>query len=136
MSGEIPTSIGNLTNLEELSLSQNQLTGAQGVDPVLHLTAFESKTRYDSGLYRESDEPDGPWAGGKSTSRCVVLHLTLLNSKFCMTSGAIPVHLLRMKAQDETVRLPNGLMLPDDIRDLGKYVTSLDLSGMGLIGIV
>jgi hypothetical protein len=39
--GEIPASIGNLTSLTELILSQNELTGTEGVDPVLHLTAFQ-----------------------------------------------------------------------------------------------
>jgi hypothetical protein len=41
-----------------------------------------------------------------------------------------------MKAQGKTVRLPNGLTLPDNIGDLGEDVTNLDLSGMGLIGKV
>jgi hypothetical protein len=38
--GEIPASIGNLTSIRVLSINENQLTGAYGVDPVLHLTAF------------------------------------------------------------------------------------------------
>jgi hypothetical protein len=37
MSGEIPTSIGNLTSLEELRLQENQLQGVYDTDPVLHL---------------------------------------------------------------------------------------------------
>jgi hypothetical protein len=41
-----------------------------------------------------------------------------------------------MKAQGKTVALPNGLTLPDDIGDLGKDITNLDLFGMGLIGMV
>jgi hypothetical protein len=53
-----------------------------------------------------------------------------------MTSGAIPLHLLRMKAQGKTVSLPKRLTLPDNIGDLGEGVTVLDLSGMGLIGMV
>jgi hypothetical protein len=53
-----------------------------------------------------------------------------------MTSGAIPVHLLRMKAQGKTISLPNGLTLPDNIGDLGEDVTNLNLSGIGLIGMV
>jgi hypothetical protein len=53
-----------------------------------------------------------------------------------MTSGAIPVYLLRMRVQGRIVRLPNGLTLPDNIGDLGEGVTRLDLSGMGLIGRV
>jgi hypothetical protein len=53
-----------------------------------------------------------------------------------MTSGAIPVDLLRMKAKGKAVSLPNGLTLPDDIGDLGEDVINLDLSGMGLIGRV
>jgi Leucine-rich repeat (LRR) protein len=35
--GEISASIGNLTSLWILSLNQNQLTGAEGVDPAIHL---------------------------------------------------------------------------------------------------
>jgi hypothetical protein len=61
---------------------------------------------------------------------------TPLHLKFCITSGAIPVHLLLMKAQGKTVSLPNGLTLPDDIGDLSEDVTRLDLSSMGLIGRV
>jgi hypothetical protein len=53
-----------------------------------------------------------------------------------MTPGVIPVHLLRMKAQGKTVTLQNGLTLPDDIGDLSEDVTNLDLSGLGLIGMV
>jgi hypothetical protein len=53
-----------------------------------------------------------------------------------MTSGAIPAHFLRMKAQGKNVILPKGLMLPDDIGDLGEDFTNLDLSGMGLIGMM
>jgi hypothetical protein len=53
-----------------------------------------------------------------------------------MTSGVIPVHLLRMKAQGKTVRLQKRLTLPDNIGDLGEDVTNLNLSGMGLIGMV
>jgi hypothetical protein len=41
-----------------------------------------------------------------------------------------------MKAQGKTVGLPNGLMLPDNIGDLGDDVTNLNLSSMGLIGKV
>jgi hypothetical protein len=52
-----------------------------------------------------------------------------------MTSGAIPVHLLRMKAQGKTVLLPKRLTLPDNIGDLDEDVTIFDLSGMGLIGM-
>jgi hypothetical protein len=53
-----------------------------------------------------------------------------------MISGAIPVHLLRMKAQGKIVVLPNGLTLPDNIGDLGEDITKLELSGIGLIGMV
>jgi hypothetical protein len=41
-----------------------------------------------------------------------------------------------MKAQGKTVRLPNGLTLPDNIGNLGEDVTRLNVSGMGLIGMV
>jgi hypothetical protein len=41
-----------------------------------------------------------------------------------------------MEAQSKTVRLPNRLTLPDNIGDLGKDVTRLVLSNMGLIGMV
>jgi hypothetical protein len=41
-----------------------------------------------------------------------------------------------MKAQRKTVSLPNGLTLPDNIGDLGEDITKLDLSGIGLIGMV
>jgi hypothetical protein len=41
-----------------------------------------------------------------------------------------------MKVQCKTVRLPNGLTLPDNIGDLGEDVTDLDLTDMRLIGKV
>jgi hypothetical protein len=41
-----------------------------------------------------------------------------------------------MKAHGKTVKLPNGLTLPDNIGDLEEDVTDLDLTGMGLIGMV
>jgi hypothetical protein len=41
-----------------------------------------------------------------------------------------------MKAQGKTVTLPNGLALPDNIGDLSEDVTTLDLSRIGLIGMV
>jgi hypothetical protein len=39
-----------------------------------------------------------------------------------------------MKAQGKTVSLPQGLMLPENIGDLGDDITRLDLSKMGLVG--
>jgi hypothetical protein len=54
--------------------------------------------------------------------------------KLCMTPGTIPVQLLRMKTQGKTVSLPRGLMLPEDIGDVGYDITILNLSNMGLIG--
>jgi hypothetical protein len=46
--------------------------------------------------------------------------------KIIMTSGAIPIQLLRMKAQGTTVSLAKGLAFPDNIGHLGKGVTRLD----------
>jgi hypothetical protein len=51
-----------------------------------------------------------------------------------MTSGTIPVQLLRMKLQGKDVSLPPGLMLPENIGDLGDDITRLNLGKMGLIG--
>jgi hypothetical protein len=39
-----------------------------------------------------------------------------------------------MQTQGKTVSLPHGLMLPEDIGDVGDDITRLDLSDMGLIG--
>jgi hypothetical protein len=41
-----------------------------------------------------------------------------------------------MKAQGKTVKLQHGLKLPVNIGDLGEDVTRLNLSGMGLNGMV
>jgi hypothetical protein len=51
-----------------------------------------------------------------------------------MASGAIPVQLLRMKLQGKDVFLPQGLVLPENIGDLGDDITRLDLGNMGLVG--
>jgi hypothetical protein len=51
-----------------------------------------------------------------------------------MTPGTIPVQLLRMKAQGKTVSLPHGLMLPENIRDVGYDLTHLKLQKNQLSG--
>jgi hypothetical protein len=57
-----------------------------------------------------------------------------INKELCMTSGTIPLQLLRMKVQGKNVLLPTGLMLPENIGDVGDGIARLDLSDMGLIG--
>jgi hypothetical protein len=51
-----------------------------------------------------------------------------------MTAGAIPVEVLRIKAQGTDVALPAALTLPDNIGALGDDITDLQLYSMGLVG--
>jgi hypothetical protein len=51
-----------------------------------------------------------------------------------MTAGAIPVEVLRIKAQGTDVALPAALALPDNSGAHGDDITDLQLHSMGLVG--
>ena len=113
-----------LANLEELSLTGNELGGTITAD-VIVLANLKELNLASMGL------------DGKSLStRSERFNGSLKISTWCARTGELPLEIIRMKAKGVDVRLKNnaGFTLPANIGELGDDITKLDLSNCSLTG--
>ena len=113
-----------LANLEELSLTGNELGGTITAD-VIVLANLKELDLASMGL-----------DGKPLSTRSERFNGSLKISTWCARTGELPLEIIRMKAKGVDVRLKNnaGFTLPANIGELGDDITKLDLSNCSLTG--